>query len=146
MKITKASCLVIGDGITGMQNQSIALAKSLGLQPTILEVKPFWLTRYIPILFAGRFNLPLSNKDVLLLSINSDILMVLDDCPKLTNDKNLLKKSLDTSLYWAKRCKIEFGNNKRKALFGIIQGGIYKDLRLESLEGLKEIEFDELKV
>ena len=75
MKITKASCLVIGDGIKGMQNQSIALAKSLGLQPTILEVKPFWLTRYIPILFAGRFNIPLSNNDVLFLSINSDILI-----------------------------------------------------------------------
>ena len=73
--------------------------------------------------------------------INSDILMVLDDCPKLTNDKNLLKKSLDTSLYWAKRCKIEFGNNKKKALFGIIQGGLYKDLRIESLEKLKEIDF-----
>ena len=34
------------------------------------------------------------------------------------------------------------GNNPNKALFGIIQGGIFKDLRLESLEGLKEIDFD----
>ena len=67
--------MVIGDGIKGMQNQSIALAKSLGLQPTILELKPFWLTRSIPIFVAGRFNIPLSNNDVLFLSINSDILI-----------------------------------------------------------------------
>jgi len=75
LNITKASCLVIGDGTKGMQNQSIALAKSLGLQPTILELTPFWLTRYIPIFVAGRFNIPLSNNDVLFLSINSDILI-----------------------------------------------------------------------
>ena len=75
MKNTKASCLVIGDGIKGMQNQSIALGKSLGLRPSLLEVKPFWLTRYLPILFAGRFNIPLSNDDALLLSVNYDILI-----------------------------------------------------------------------
>ena len=74
--------------------------------------------------------------------INSDILMVLDECPKLTNDKKILSSAIETSTLWAKRCKIEFGRNKTKALFGIIQGGLYKDLRIESLEKLKEIEFD----
>ena len=74
--------------------------------------------------------------------INSDILMVLDECPVLTDDKKKLSKVIDTSTSWAKRCKIEFGNNKKKALFGIIQGGLYKDLRIESLEKLSEIEFD----
>ncbi len=75
-------------------------------------------------------------------SINSDILMVLDECPKLTNDRNKLKNAIDTSTSWAKRCKIEFGNNKKKALFGIIQGGLYKDLRIESLQKLTDIGFD----
>ena len=74
--------------------------------------------------------------------INSDILMVLDECPALTDDKKKLSKVIETSTSWAKRCKIEFGNNKKKALFGIIQGGLYKDLRIESLEKLSEIEFD----
>jgi len=74
--------------------------------------------------------------------LNSDIVMVLDECPKLTKDKNILKKSLKMSLNWAERSKNEFGNNPKKALFGIIQGGLYKDLRLESLEGLKKINFD----
>ena len=75
-------------------------------------------------------------------SINSDIIMVLDECPKLTSDKKILSNSIDISTHWAKRCKIEFGNNKKKALFGIAQGGLYKDLRIESIEKLKEINFD----
>ncbi len=75
-------------------------------------------------------------------SINSDILMVLDECPKLTEDKEILKKAIDISTNWAKRSKVEFGNNKKKALFGIVQGGLYKDLRIESLQKLIEINFD----
>tara|TARA_B100000780_G_scaffold278715_1_gene253300 strand:+ start:281 stop:1387 length:1107 start_codon:yes stop_codon:yes gene_type:complete len=74
--------------------------------------------------------------------INSDILMVLDECPKLTHDKNKLIESINVSTNWAKRCKIEFGKNKKKALFGIIQGGLYKDLRIKSLEELLKIDFD----
>ncbi len=74
--------------------------------------------------------------------LNSDIVMVLDECPKLTNDKDKIKKSLDVSTNWADRSKNEFGVNPKKALFGIIQGGIYKDLRIESLEELKKISFD----
>ena len=73
--------------------------------------------------------------------LNSDIVMVLDECPKLTNDKNKIRESLKLSHIWAERSKDEFGNSN-KALFGIVQGGIYKDLRLESLEGLKKIDFD----
>ncbi len=75
-------------------------------------------------------------------SINSDILMVLDECPKLTNSRDKLKIAIDTSSKWAKRCKIEFGNNKKKALFGIVQGGLYNDLRIESLQRLTDINFD----
>ena len=75
-------------------------------------------------------------------AINSDIIMVLDECPKLTNDKKILSSAIDVSTNWAKRCKIEFGLNKSKALFGIAQGGLYKDLRVESIEKLIEIDFD----
>jgi len=74
--------------------------------------------------------------------LNSDIVMVLDECPKLSLDKSKINKSLKISYHWAERSKTEFGSNSKKALFGIIQGGIYKDLRLESLEGLKKIGFD----
>ena len=75
-------------------------------------------------------------------SINSDILMVLDECPKLTNEKEKLISAIETSTNWAKRCKTEFGNNKKKALFGIVQGGLDKNLRLDSLEKLIFINFD----
>ena len=75
-------------------------------------------------------------------SINSDILMVLDECPKLTNDKDKLVSAIEISTSWAKRCKIEFGNNNSKALFGITQGGLDKKLRLNSLEKLISIDFD----
>tara|TARA_B110000881_G_C18511069_1_gene482253 strand:- start:92 stop:1210 length:1119 start_codon:yes stop_codon:yes gene_type:complete len=75
-------------------------------------------------------------------SIDSDILMVLDVCPKLTADKNILASAINISTKWAKRCKIELGNTDQKALFGIIQGGLYKDLRIESLQKLLEIDFD----
>tara|TARA_B100000700_G_C15028138_1_gene849227 strand:+ start:1565 stop:2677 length:1113 start_codon:yes stop_codon:yes gene_type:complete len=74
--------------------------------------------------------------------LNSDIVMVLDECPKLTNDKKIISNSLDISQNWAERSKIEFGINPKKALFGIVQGGIYKDLRIKSLEGLEKIGFD----
>jgi len=75
-------------------------------------------------------------------NLNSDIVMVLDECPKLINDKNVINESLKLSTYWAKRSKDEFGDNPKKALFGIVQGGIYKDLRIESLEELIKIDFD----
>ena len=74
--------------------------------------------------------------------LNSDILMVLDECPKITNDKNIIKKSVDLSLEWALRSKNAFGTNPHKGLFGIVQGGLYKDLRLKCLEKLIEINFD----
>ena len=75
-------------------------------------------------------------------SINSDIIMVLDECPKLTADKKVLSKAIEVSTNWAKRSKVEFGNDKFKALFGIAQGGLYKDLRIESIEKLIEIDFN----
>jgi len=74
--------------------------------------------------------------------INSDIFMVLDECPKLTNDKKIIAKAIDISTDWAKRSKKEFNNADKKALFGIIQGGLFEDLRIESLEKLLEINFD----
>jgi queuine tRNA-ribosyltransferase len=76
------------------------------------------------------------------LGLNSDIVMIMDECPKKTNDYNVIKKSMDLSLYWAERSKVAFGNNPHKALFGIVQGGLFKDLRLKSLQELIKIGFD----
>ena len=76
------------------------------------------------------------------LGLNSDIVMIMDECPKKTNDYDVIKKSMELSLHWAERSKIAFGNNPHKALFGIIQGGLFKDLRLKSLQELIKISFD----
>ena len=76
------------------------------------------------------------------LGLNSDIVMIMDECPKKTTDYNIIKKSMDLSLYWAQRSKKAFGKNPHKALFGIVQGGLFKDLRQKSLEGLMKIDFD----
>ena len=49
---------------------------------------------------------------------------------------------MDLSLHWAERSKLAFGNNPYKGLFGIIQGGLFKDLRLKSMKELIKIGFD----
>ena len=76
------------------------------------------------------------------LGLNSDIVMIMDECPRKSDDYDLIKKSMDLSLYWAKRSKKAFGKNPHKALFGIVQGGLFNDLRKESLNELINIGFD----
>ena len=76
------------------------------------------------------------------LGLDSDIVMVMDECPKKTNDYDLIKKSMDLSMYWAERSKNAFGSHPEKALFGIIQGGLFEDLRALSLDSLLKIDFD----
>ena len=74
--------------------------------------------------------------------LNSDIVMVMDECPKKTNDYKKIEDSMNLSSYWALRSKKAFGVNPHKALFGIVQGGLFEDLRLKSLSDLKKIGFD----
>ena len=76
------------------------------------------------------------------LGLNSDILMIMDECPKNSSNYEIIKKSMELSLYWAERSKKAFGNKPHKALFGIVQGGLFKDLRLKSLNKLMKIDFD----
>ena len=76
------------------------------------------------------------------LGLNSDIVMVMDECPKKSNDYELIKNSMDLSMAWAERSKKKFGTNPHKALFGIVQGGLFNDLREKSINYLKDIEFD----
>tara|TARA_A100001011_G_scaffold359927_1_gene406817 strand:+ start:195 stop:1307 length:1113 start_codon:yes stop_codon:yes gene_type:complete len=76
------------------------------------------------------------------LGLNSDIIMIMDECPKKTDDYKLIKKSMELSLYWAERSKKAFGINPHKALFGIVQGGLFKNLRINSLKELLNLDFD----
>ena len=54
----------------------------------------------------------------------------------------LLPSSLELSTYWAQRSKKAFGQNSQKALFGIIQGGLFDNLRKKSINDLTKIGFD----
>ena len=74
--------------------------------------------------------------------LDSDIVMIMDECPKKNTDYKIIKDSMELSLYWAKRSKCAFGINKQKALFGIVQGGLFNDLRVKSLDELIKIDFD----
>ena len=76
------------------------------------------------------------------LGLNSDIVMIMDECPKKTDDYDFIKKSVQLSLNWAKRSKKAFGENPHKGIFAIIQGGLFNDLRLKSLNELIKIDFD----
>ena len=72
---------------------------------------------------------------------NSDVIMQFDECTPYPADKKTAEDSLDLSLVWGKESKLALTKEKSN-LFGIIQGGIYDDLRDKSLDGLIDIGFD----
>jgi queuine tRNA-ribosyltransferase len=75
--------------------------------------------------------------------LGSDIVMIFDECTPYPADKATADKSMQLSLRWAMRSKEEHQRLQNKnALFGIVQGGMYKDLRLQSAEALINIDFD----
>ena len=73
--------------------------------------------------------------------LGSDVVMIFDECTPYPATPQEAADSMRMSLRWAQRSKEAHGDNP-SALFGIIQGGMYEDLRDESLDGLKDIGFD----
>tara|TARA_B100001057_G_scaffold209354_2_gene210055 strand:- start:7119 stop:8213 length:1095 start_codon:yes stop_codon:yes gene_type:complete len=73
--------------------------------------------------------------------LNSDIVMAFDECTPYPCTHDVAKDSMELSMRWAKRCKTAFHDNPNQ-LFGIVQGGIYEDLRTVSANALLDIEFD----
>ena len=73
--------------------------------------------------------------------LGSDIAMVLDECPPYSRDRKPIQDSLERTAKWARRSK-SARQKEDPALFGIIQGGIFPELRRESLERTVEIDFD----
>ncbi|ETD81514.1 tRNA guanosine(34) transglycosylase Tgt [Rhodobacter capsulatus] len=74
--------------------------------------------------------------------LGSDIVMAFDECPALPADDATVAKSMRLSMRWAQRSRDAFGDRPGHALFGIMQGGVTRDLREESATKLKEIGFD----
>ncbi len=77
-------------------------------------------------------------------ALASDIQMVFDECTDYPATEDEARKSMELSLRWAKRSRTQFDSldNAGRALFGIVQGGMYEQLRTESLEGLLDIGFE----
>ena len=74
-------------------------------------------------------------------SLGSDIVMIFDECTPWPVEWHEARDSMQRSLAWAERSRIAHGDNP-SALFGIIQGGIFDDLRMASLQGLQRIGFE----
>ncbi|KKQ56524.1 MAG: Queuine tRNA-ribosyltransferase, partial [Parcubacteria group bacterium GW2011_GWA2_38_13] len=81
-------------------------------------------------------------------TIGSDIIMVFDECPPYLCKKIYAQASLELTTRWAKRCMVEFNRIKNqesrikgKLIFGIVQGGVYKDLRIKAARELVAMSF-----
>jgi len=97
-----------------------------------------------------RFSSPVNGEKIMLTpersmevqrSLNSDVVMIFDECTPYPATHKESKDSMELSLRWAQRSKDAHGDSPN-ALFGIVQGGMYEDLREVSINGLKAIEFD----
>ena len=73
--------------------------------------------------------------------LGADIIMAFDECVEYPATYEYTKQSMERTTRWAKRCKEAHKNTEKQGLFGIIQGGFYKDLRDKSLEDLVEMDF-----
>jgi len=76
------------------------------------------------------------------IGLGSDIIMCLDECIKYPTGRDYTRDALELTTRWAKRCKKAWENNGGNALFGIVQGGMMKDLREISADALVEIGFN----
>src|SRR5450755_3404441 len=74
--------------------------------------------------------------------LGSDIHMVLDECPPYPASRDEIKRSLELSMRWASRSKAAFSDQAGHACFGIVQGGVFSELRERSAKRLVEIGFD----
>jgi len=97
-----------------------------------------------------RFSSPVNGEKIMLTpersmevqrSLGSDIVMIFDECTPFPATHKEAKDSMELSLRWAQRSKNGHGDNP-SALFGIVQGGMYEDLREVSVNGLTSIGFD----
>jgi queuine tRNA-ribosyltransferase len=104
-----------------------------------------------------RFRSPVNGDEVFLTpersievqhDLNSDVTMIFDDCTPYPASESETRESMELSLRWADRCRRRFDELKNEepdrgeALFGIVQGGVYDNLRAESLRELSAIGFD----
>ncbi len=74
--------------------------------------------------------------------LGSDIVMTFDECTPYPATQDETRSSMERSMRWARECREHLSPNPEQALFGIVQGGMYPKLRLESLQRLSDIGFE----
>ena len=73
-------------------------------------------------------------------ALGSDIMMAFDECAPYPADREYIKDSMERTCRWLERCKTAHKDVERQSLFGIMQGGMYKDLRRESAERIVDLD------
>lgn len=73
-------------------------------------------------------------------ALGADIIMAFDECAPYPADYNYVKNSMELTTRWLKRCVAAHNEPENHALFGIMQGGVYKDLRKKSAEDIAELD------
>lgn len=74
-------------------------------------------------------------------ALGADIMMCFDECLPFPCEHDYARDALQRTIRWAKRCKDTHKNTENQSLFGIIQGGMFKDLREESIKNMVEMNF-----
>lgn len=83
-------------------------------------------------------------------NLASTIAMAFDECPSSVASRDYIQKSVDRTIRWLKRCRTEMDRlnsledtiNKNQMLFGINQGGIYDDIRIEHAKAISQVDLD----
>ena len=78
-------------------------------------------------------------------ALGADIIMAFDECTPYPADRSYVKDSLERTTRWLRRCKEYHKDTERQSLFGIMQGGMYKDLREESAQPVSYTHLDVYK-
>ncbi|GMQ99252.1 MAG: tRNA guanosine(34) transglycosylase Tgt [Zetaproteobacteria bacterium] len=78
--------------------------------------------------------------------LGSDIVMTFDECTPYPATEDEARASMELSMRWARECREHLPPNPEQALFGIVQGGMYPGLRLESLQQLSDIGFEGIAI
>ncbi len=73
--------------------------------------------------------------------LGSDIIMAFDECVPYPCEYEYAKRAMERTTRWAKRCKEAHKNTEKQALFGIVQGSVYKDLRVQSARDIVKLDF-----
>lgn len=78
--------------------------------------------------------------------LGSDIVMAFDECTPYPATYEEAESSMQLSMRWAEECREHLPVNNSQALFGIVQGGMFSDLRLQSLEAISNIDFEGIAI